>query len=140
MESGEKFNEEIGVVGEERISGGDIEFFYRLAQNGEKMVFAPSVIVDHRIQKKQFSFKYLVKRAIAGGRGWVRIQNPFDGCVCIFGIPRFLYLQIISNLVMTIYCFLIGKNQLEPLMKLFEFLGCTYEYKSMRKKNILSKH
>ncbi|WDP90759.1 MAG: glycosyltransferase family 2 protein [Desulfobacter sp.] len=135
FKSGVHFNTTFGPKGRNRISGSEQEFFHRMIKRGEIAVFAPSVIVKHRIQMSQLKLKYLIKRAIAGGRGWVRIRNPFRKTPFLLGAPRFLYKVSLVSFGRTTFALLTGKNYLEPLLKLCEYVGCIYEYQT--NKNLL---
>ncbi|MGD9948950.1 MAG: glycosyltransferase family 2 protein [Desulfobulbus sp.] len=137
IESGEKFNVEMGPIGKGRISGGEIEFFHRMSNKGEKIVYAPSVIVEHRVRNSQFEIKYLIKRSFAGGRGWVRIRDPFNGSIFLFGAPRFLYRLAVEALLSIPIYVATGRNYLEPFLKFFEYAGCIYEYRCMNKRNFI---
>ena len=120
-----------GSMANRKKSGSELEFFVRLTNAGEKIVYVPSALVYHRIQEYQTRISYLVKRAYAGGRGWVRIYHPWQDSVQLFGIPRFTY-KIIVKEFFKIGTYLIqGKNFLEPLIKLSEYLGCIKEFKEM---------
>lgn len=132
FDSGFRYDTNIGPKGKGRISGSELEFFVRLSKAGEKIVYVPSALVFHRIQEYQTRLSYLVKRAYAGGRGWVRIYHPWQDSILLFGVPRFLF----RSMLVEVYNFFIfsiqGKNFMEPLMKFAEYLGCLKEFREIR--------
>lgn len=117
-------------------SGSELEFFVRLTNAGEKIVYVPTAIVFHRIQKHQLTYTYLLKRAYAGGRGWIRIYNPGRDAITWFGVPRFLFRNLLVEAAFTCIFLVMGKNFLEPAMKVFQYLGaiqeCRYTYNNKR--------
>lgn len=125
------YNTNIGPSGRGRISGSEMELFHRLVASGEKIVYVPSAVVSHRIQDYQLGLPYLLKRAYASGRGWVRIKAPETTAVCWFGAPRHMYRSIIENCFAIFATLLTGRNFLEPLMKVAEYLGCMKEYREL---------
>ena len=120
-----------GSMANRKKSGSELEFFVRLTNAGEKIVYVPTAIVFHRIQEHQLTYSYLLRRAYAGGRGWAKIYNPWQDFRKIGGIPIFLFKKVTEETVSLFLDFFRGKNHLEPLMQLFQYLGAIAEYRTM---------
>jgi glycosyltransferase involved in cell wall biosynthesis len=63
------FREDLGVVGDNPISGEDTELFARIAERGGAMGFAPRAIVHHRIPPERMTPAYLRRKSFAFGVG-----------------------------------------------------------------------
>ena len=92
---------------------------------GIEPVYIPAAEVQHNIQKFQTSIKYLLKRSYASGMGYAYIYG-FSGVSKIFGIPRYLFLQIIVNTLNGIWQFLTRnkKKSMEFFMVAAHRYGC----------------
>jgi glycosyltransferase involved in cell wall biosynthesis len=63
------FREDLGVVGDNPISGEDTELFARIVERGGAMGFAPRAIVHHRIPAARMTPAYLRRKSFAFGVG-----------------------------------------------------------------------
>jgi glycosyltransferase involved in cell wall biosynthesis len=63
------FREDLGVVGDNPISGEDTELFARIVERGGAMGFAPRAIVHHRIPPERMTPAYLRRKSFAFGVG-----------------------------------------------------------------------
>jgi glucosyl-dolichyl phosphate glucuronosyltransferase len=83
------FREDLGVVGDNPISGEDTELFARIVARGGAMGFAPRAIVHHRIPPERMTPTYLRRKSFAfgvgsgivGGRHHNRIDKLFRNAV-----------------------------------------------------------
>lgn len=130
FDEGTLYDTEIGPKGYGRISGSELEFFTRLVKQGNMPVYIPSAVVIHRIQKFQTSKKYLIKRSYASGRGFVYISRNLT-YPCIFGVPRFLFRQLMVSSVKAVYCYLKRdiKSSFEHVMTAAHRVGCIKQYR-----------
>jgi len=130
FESGHMYDADIGPRGCGRISGSELEFFTRLLKLGMKPVYIPTAVVMHRIQKFQTLKKYLIKRSYASGRGFVYINND-KKCHCLFGVPRYLFRQIIEATASALYYYakLDIKSAFEKVMIVAHRIGCVKQYR-----------
>ena len=127
--SGNMYSVDIGPKGYGRISGSELEFFTRLLRKGIKPVYIPTALVTHRIQKFQTKKKYLVKRSYASGRGFIYVHNDSIS-PRIFGVPRYIFRQIVEGLIKSIYCYikLDIKSAFEHVMYVAHRVGCVKQY------------
>ncbi len=128
FDGGLRYNSDIGPKGNGRISGSELSLFETLIKQGEKIVYSPNAIVQHRIQLHQTKVAYLLKRAYASGRGWVRIKKPIPYGVLICGIPRYYFKEILEKSASFLIRILIRKNYFEPLMEISMICGAMKEY------------
>lgn len=120
-----RYDGNIGPKGTGRVSGSELEFFTRMKTQGIEPVYIPAAEVQHNIQKFQTTIKYLLKRSYASGMGYAYIYG-FSGVSKIFGIPRYLFLQIIVNTLNGIWQFLTcnKKKSMETFMVAAHRYGC----------------
>ena len=136
FDAGLRYDPSIGPDGSHanrKKSGSELEFFERLLNAGEKIVYVPTALVFHNIQRHQTTYRYLLKRAYAGGRGWARIYDSWHGCKKIGGIPIFLFKKMLEEAGTSFSYFLKGQNYLEPLMQLLQSVGTAVEYRKMHR-------
>lgn len=94
---GVKYCGAIGPKGKGRISGSELELFDRLRRDGEKFVFVQDAVVAHRIQSNHTTFRYVLKRACASGRGAVRIAGFEPDAICVFDMPLYRCKEFLSH-------------------------------------------
>jgi len=70
------FREDLGVVGNNPISGEDTELFARIAMRGGAIGFAPRARVHHIIGRERMSRRYLRRKAYAFGFGSAIAGGP----------------------------------------------------------------
>lgn len=131
FELGHMYDVSIGPQKNSRISGSELEFFTRMSEQGIKPIYIPSAIVIHRIQEFQTTKKYLLKRSFASGRGFTYIK-PDTVAPRLFGVPRFLYRQVVEYTMQAIYFYLLKdiKKSFENAMTVAHRLGCIKQYKT----------
>ena len=67
--AGFRFDEAIGPRGDGNyVSGGEVEFTWRLARQGHKCWYCERAVVHHIISRHQFDSKWLLRRAFRFGR------------------------------------------------------------------------
>lgn len=132
FDSGYMYDGDIGPSGYGRISGSELEFFTRLSEQGIKSVYIPTAVVKHRIEEFQTTKKYLLKRSYASGRGVAYIKYDATS-VRVFGVPRYLFRDILENSVKALYLYLKFdiKSAFEHLMTVAHRVGCIKQYRIM---------
>lgn len=128
--SGVRYDTSIGPNGHGRISGSELELFTRLRYDGAVPVYVPTATVIHRIEPHQTTFRYLLRRAYASGRGTVRIYGRGDReCQTIFGVPRYYYREAAESVIRALayLCAARPQRSFEQLMHASQFLGCIRE-------------
>ena len=69
FDRGYRFNETFGPAGQNGLMGEDTELAVRLRGRGFGCMFDNQIIVEHLIQPKQLTFRWLMGRAFRHGRG-----------------------------------------------------------------------
>ena len=85
------FRTDLDLSGTNRLLGGDTEFGNRLMRAGERLLYAPSVIVFHPVEQKRITRSYFLRYYFALGRTAVREESWPSEAVLYFGVPRYLY-------------------------------------------------
>ncbi len=67
--NGRLFNETIGPKPKDRIMGSETSFLVDLENDGYKSIYAPKVVVRHRVDPKLLHEKKILQRAYSNGRG-----------------------------------------------------------------------
>lgn len=135
FDSGVRYNTDIGPNGRGRISGSELELFTRLRRDGLVPVYVPTAAVLHRIEPQQTTLRYLLRRAYASGRGWVRIHGRnAPVCKTVFGVPRHYFREAVESTIKALVCLCIArpKRAFEQLMHTAQFLGCIRESVAQR--------
>jgi succinoglycan biosynthesis protein ExoM len=92
------FDPEFGLTG-----GGDTEFFWRMGNNGAKMIWCDLAIVHEKVPVSRMTQKWLIRRAYRGGQVFSRIfckdMSSFKkilwlGKRCLYLIVACLYLPL----------------------------------------------
>ena len=69
LDSGYRFDENIGPRPKDRIMGGESTFLFTLYRDGYRALFIPDSIVGHRVLPHLLDKKGMRKRAVTNGRG-----------------------------------------------------------------------
>jgi len=75
FEKVKSFDETIGPKPTNRVMGSETSFLRDLQQQGTKMVYCPSAVVQHRILSKECQIPALRRRGYTFGRGQIRIHG-----------------------------------------------------------------
>jgi glycosyltransferase involved in cell wall biosynthesis len=84
------FRTDLGPSGSGRVLGEDTEFGRRLLRGGEKIVYAPKVIVHHPVHPQRITKSYFLGFYLNYGRAVVREGGWPADAVLFFGIPRYM--------------------------------------------------
>jgi len=92
------FRLDLGVRGSKHtITGDDTEFGERLICGGEKIVYCPTAIVYHPVDPNRTTKKFFLSWYYYDGVSVTRIAGlPPEG-VFWFGVPRWLYRELLTN-------------------------------------------
>jgi len=85
------FDPAFGLTG-----GGDTEFFWRMGNNGAKMIWCDSAIVSESVLPNRMNLKWLTRRAYRGGQMFPRVfcrNMPFHNKL-FWIVKRFLFLIV----------------------------------------------
>ena len=100
-----RFREDLGPNPDSRMySGEDTEFWLRLIHGGEKLIYAPKVLVYHPVEEKRKKQNYFLSWYFNYGRAMTRIEQNPEGAIYYFGVPRYLFRQLLEGLANWIFC------------------------------------
>ncbi len=92
------FRTDLGPKRRLLMRGEDTEFCTRLLENGENITYLPTAVVYHPVDLERLEKKYFQKFYFHYGRMQQKLSNQ-SSVVHYFGIPRFLLLNSMKNLV-----------------------------------------
>jgi glycosyltransferase involved in cell wall biosynthesis len=129
-----KFNEQFGPSGKKRIAGSETEFLRRMYEKGEKMLYIPDAVVQHRVLYDEFSLIKLLRRFAASGSFSVD-KSVNTNKKTILNIPLYLYNQLLSELFIFLYNLICFNRDLymNSIIKLAFYYGRASSF--VRKKN-----
>lgn len=90
------FRGDLGPNSENSIRGEDSEFCWRLLRGGEKVMYAPKVVVYHPVEEKRTKKNYFKSWYFDYGRALVRTGDIPEQAICYFGVPRYLFRQYVE--------------------------------------------
>jgi glycosyltransferase involved in cell wall biosynthesis len=94
------FRLDLGVNGSKHtVTCEDTEFGFRLLRAGEQIVYCPDAIVYHPVDPKRTTKKYFRDWYYYNGVSLTRTAGLPDFGVFYFGVPRWLYRELIANWV-----------------------------------------
>lgn len=96
IDSGLKFNPNIGPNGVDYVMGSETEFLLRVTQAGFRCAFIPKAVVFHQIREDQLTLEWLAGRAVRQGKGSAAVSELPTGKY-LFGAPRYLYKKVILH-------------------------------------------
>ena len=92
------FRTDLGISGSRRrITGGDTEFGNRLLRGGEKIVYSPKAVVLHPVVQLRITKNYFLEYYFCLGRTNVRQERWPAESVLYFGVPRYLFRELLGN-------------------------------------------
>jgi glucosyl-dolichyl phosphate glucuronosyltransferase len=118
-----RFRLDLGVNGSKHtITCDDTEFGERLIRGGEKIIYCPSAIIFHPVDPARTTKKYLLSWYYYNGVSLTRTAGlPQDG-VLWFGVPRWLYRELLANFAKWMLASL-GKNRFHHKLRTFRTVG-----------------
>jgi|RhiMetdeSRZDD1v2_1073273.scaffolds.fasta_scaffold69199_3 glycosyltransferase involved in cell wall biosynthesis len=90
-----RYNEEIGPLGEDYVSGSETELLLRLTREGHRMVYVPTAIVGHVVRPNQVSVDWLLGRSYRLGRSYVELKIvQLEGKPKFAGVPVLVWSRL----------------------------------------------
>jgi glycosyltransferase involved in cell wall biosynthesis len=123
--TGVQYNEAIGPRwGQDYAMGSETELLRRLVERGEKILYVPSAMVEHKIQPGQIDPQWLRGRSFRLGRGLTRLGlvNP-PRPPLLFGVPAYLLPTLLRTWL---------RYLLSPLLGWQRHFDVTLEYDYLR--------
>lgn len=118
------------------IAGSETEFLLRAESAGHKMHFLPDASVKHIVKANQMKLSGILKRYYRIGRGTCAtgVKTFPTDCPHFFGIPRFVYANILAGLVSSSSLRLQGKTDLavRKLMEIASLIGRAREWRNQQ--------
>ena len=99
------FRLDLGVSGSRHtITCDDTEFGERLIRAGDVIIYSPLAIVYHPVDQNRTTKKYFLSWYYYNGRSLTRTAGlPSEG-VFYFGVPRWLFRELLSHFAQWIFC------------------------------------
>ena len=125
--AGLRFNPQFGPVGSSAVNMDEIDFVARLRQSGGSVVWVPAMRVQHYVDPKRMTRRYLLKFSRDAGRAWVRFEGIPEGKRILF--PLWLIRQCAKARVSAMVLGVKGKRvaSLEQLRTYSFYLGAALE-------------
>jgi len=100
------FRLDLGVTGSKHtVTCDDTEFGLRLIRAGEKIIYSPNAIVYHPVDPKRTTKQYFLSWYYYDGVSLTRMYGlPKEG-VFYFGVPRWLFRELFTNLTRWFFSF-----------------------------------
>jgi glycosyltransferase involved in cell wall biosynthesis len=100
------FRPDLGVNGSTHtITCDDTEFGERLIRDFQKIVYCPFAIVYHPVDPKRATKDYFLSWYYYNGRSLTRMAGLSAFGVRYFGVPRWLYRELFTNIVKWLFSF-----------------------------------
>jgi glucosyl-dolichyl phosphate glucuronosyltransferase len=94
------FRLDLGVTGSKHtITCDDTEFGGRLIRAGDKIVYSPHAVVYHPVDPARTTKKYFLTWFYYNGVSLTRTAGLPQAGVFYFGVPRWLYRELLTNLI-----------------------------------------
>jgi glucosyl-dolichyl phosphate glucuronosyltransferase len=132
------FRLDLGVNGSRHtVTCDDTEFGERLIRGGEKILYCPTAVIFHPVDPARTTKKYLLSWYYYNGVSLTRsVGLPKDG-VFWFGIPRWLYRELLTNFTKWVLTPPRGKHRFQHKLRTFRTVGNMVEcYRLSRGKGV----
>jgi|HubBroStandDraft_6_1064221.scaffolds.fasta_scaffold00141_13 glycosyltransferase involved in cell wall biosynthesis len=117
------FRLDLGVSGSKHtITCDDTEFGERLIRAGEKIMYSPNAIVYHPVDPKRTTKKYFLTWYYYNGRSLTRTAGSPNEGIFYFGVPRWLYRELLSNAAKWFFC-LDGMRRFHYRLRTYRSVG-----------------
>jgi glycosyltransferase involved in cell wall biosynthesis len=88
------FRTDLGVCGDIVTRGEETEFFHRLLEARERVVYSPNAIVYHPVSLERMRKTYIQSLFFTAGISQFRVDGLPRDAISYFGVPRYLYRAI----------------------------------------------
>lgn len=128
------FRTDLGPTMENSMGKGeDSEFSLRLLSRGERLIYAPDVIIYHRVQEENMRKSFFQTWYFNYGRFVARTSGGIpQNTICYAGVPRYLFRMLSGKLLHWFFSFKAGQRMGWKL-EYFEILGRIVEYFTARR-------
>jgi glycosyltransferase involved in cell wall biosynthesis len=99
------FRTDLGVSGSGRLVGEDTEFGRRLISAGETVAYSHEAVVFHPVDKRRLTKAYFLSWSFNYGRSCVREDRWPEKSVLWFGIPRYMFRELLANYARWVTCY-----------------------------------
>ena len=130
-----RYDATIGPCGKSYVTGSESELLRRLAKDGKRYIYLPSIPVGHVIRADQVNMRWLFSRVFKFGRSHARFQQRED-VPHLFRVPRYqlrrllmLALRLAGN------CFRSSRTVFDVGTPLFQLAGYLHEYRRLDKQH-----
>jgi glucosyl-dolichyl phosphate glucuronosyltransferase len=129
------FRLDLGVSGSRHtITCDDTEFGERLIQAGDKIVYCPTAIIYHPVDPKRATKRYFRSWYYYNGRSLTRTLGiPREG-VSYFGVPRWLYRELIADVARWLFTFK-ADQRLHNKFKAYRKFGVVVEARRLSRQS-----
>ena len=113
--------------------GDDTEICLRWEKKNKKLFYLGGAMVWHPVVRRRMSLKYIAQWNMAYGKyEVVRKKGALDqNVVCVAGVPRYLFREIISNGMKVVFYWFNRRKFLKHWISLFREIGAALAYREM---------
>jgi glycosyltransferase involved in cell wall biosynthesis len=144
VHAGHYFDEGIGPNGSSYAQGSETEYLKRLSGLGFKAWHIKDAVVKHMIRSSQMDREWVLARAVRFGRGQYRIEEKDAQSTIrmMFGVPRYMFRQIISQGIRVAFARLAGNQEqvFKRRWKLNYMIGQTIEARAIFRESVQRRH
>lgn len=97
------FRTDLGRIKKSLIGCEETEFFLRLIENGERIVYAPAALAYHIVTKERTERAYFETWHSNAGISLARMMGSRAKGIRYFGVPRHLFRSLLENLAKWIF-------------------------------------
>jgi glycosyltransferase involved in cell wall biosynthesis len=97
------FRTDLGPTVGSEIRGEDSELCRRLIKAGETLIYSPTAIVYHPVERHRTEKRYFQAWYLGRGRASIREVGVPKGAVRYFGVPRYMFLPLFGNLLKWVF-------------------------------------
>jgi glucosyl-dolichyl phosphate glucuronosyltransferase len=130
-----EFNVSIGFNSKEKISipGEDSSLFRYLRKANQKVFYSGQSVVYHPVDPIRCTWQFIAKYNIGYGRYLALASSAPKPKYLIRGVPRWIFKQIVIELICFIFFIFNGHKRIFYFMLIFRKFGAAYQYSKMHK-------
>ncbi len=113
--------------------GEDVELFSRVIQAGEKIIYSPSALIFHPVEKERTQKRYFKRWYFSWGRSWVRKEGMPEDAPGLAGVPRYMFRVLLDRFIQWAFTFNL-RSRFSKKLKLYLALGQIIEAYSLAHK------
>jgi glycosyltransferase involved in cell wall biosynthesis len=125
------FRTDLGRGKGDMMGGEETEFFRRLINDGEKVLYTPHAVVFHPVEAKRTQKSYFKGWYYDSGRSRARLQGLPAEAKFYFGAPRYLFRQIAEN-ALKWWSAIDPKRRFYHKLQVYYLAGMTSEMRLLR--------